>query len=160
MSDECQGEPRFEQVDPLGDHELIHRVRALAAGIDVATAQLIELVGEVDAREAWGGPGVTSCAHWLSWSCGLGLVAARAYVRVARALRTLPRVRREFAAGQLSYAKVRAITRVADADSEDDLVDLARASTAAQLERTIAAWRRADDLSNADQAAKREVRWH
>jgi hypothetical protein len=142
------------------DHELLARLCALAAGIDVGTARMLALVGEVDAREAWGGPGIKSCAHWLSWKCGIGTVTARTHVRVARALRSLPLVRGEFNAGRLSYAKVRALTRIADADNEDDLVTLAHASTAAQFERTVRAWRLVDDLAAADTEPKREVRWH
>jgi hypothetical protein len=43
--------------------------------------------------------------------------------------------------GELSFAKVRALTRVATPESEGDLLDLALCSTAAQLERTVRAWR-------------------
>jgi hypothetical protein len=38
---------------------------------------------------------------------------AREHVRVARALRSLPTIRSQFGAGRLSYAKVRALTRIA-----------------------------------------------
>jgi hypothetical protein len=110
---------------------LADRICGLAARINVASAQLLLLLGEFDARQGWAGFGVTSCAQWLSWKCHIGGHAAREQVRVARALRDLPVVRAEFGAGRLSYAKVRAITRVACADSESDLVDLAATATAA-----------------------------
>ena len=54
-----------------------------------------------------------SCAQWLSWKCQLSSGTAREHVRVARALRDLPVIRARFAAGRLSYAKVRALTRIA-----------------------------------------------
>jgi hypothetical protein len=54
----------------------------------------------------------------------------------------LPLVRAAFARGELSYAKVRALTRVADADCEGELLELARVLTAAQLERAVRAYRR------------------
>jgi uncharacterized protein DUF222/HNH endonuclease len=63
-------------------------------------------------------------------------------VRVARALPDLPLVHAAFARGELSYSKVRALTRVADAESEQKLLGLARALTAAQLERAVRAFRR------------------
>jgi hypothetical protein len=44
-----------------------------------------------------------------------------------------------FASGQLSYSKVRALTRVATPESEHELVELARTATASQLERLIRA---------------------
>lgn len=61
---------------------------------------------------------------------------------MARRLDELPKVHRAFADGELSYSKVRAITRIADADSEDDLLELARHATASQLERMIRIARR------------------
>jgi hypothetical protein len=54
-------------------------------------------------------------------------------------------MRATFASGELSYSKVRALTRVADADSEEELLDLARAATASQLERLVRAYRRITD---------------
>ena len=51
-------------------------------------------------------------------------------MRVARALRGLPLICEAFAAGRLSYAKVRAVTRVASADNERALLDFALAGTA------------------------------
>ena len=50
---------------------------------------------------------------------------AREHVRVARALRDLPVIRAEFAAGRLSYAKVRALTRIATPATEAGLAELA-----------------------------------
>jgi hypothetical protein len=68
--------------------------------------------------------------------------AAREHVRVARRLPELPLVHAAFARGELPYSKVRALTRVADANSEEELLELARALTAAQLERALRAYRR------------------
>jgi hypothetical protein len=63
-------------------------------------------------------------------------------VRVARRLPELPLIHAAFARGELSYAKVRALTRVASAENEEELLELARAFTAAQLERSVRAYRR------------------
>ena len=43
--------------------------------------------------------------------------------------------------GELSYSKVRAITRVAKPETEADLLELARSGSAAQLERVVRGWR-------------------
>lgn len=115
----------------------------LASQIAGATARFTALVGEFDAAEGWRAWGMRSTAHWLAWKCGLGLVAGREHVRVARALRELPVVAGEFAAGRLSFSKVRAVTRLATAQTERQLVDVARAATAAQLDRLLARHRRA-----------------
>ena len=53
---------------------------------------------------------------------GLDLGAARERVRVARALGTLPLLAEALALGQLSYAKVRALTRVATPETEARLL--------------------------------------
>lgn len=73
--------------------------------------------------------------------CGVALGSAREQVRVAKRLGELPLVREAFAHGRLSYSKVRAISRVASAASEAELLELALHATAAQLERIVRAYR-------------------
>jgi hypothetical protein len=72
----------------------------------------VVLLRDFDARNGWN-VGFLSCAHWLHWRTGIDLGAAREKVRVAKALGALPRVSMAMQHGQLSYAKVRALTRVA-----------------------------------------------
>ena len=91
-------------LDRLGDE-----IAELSAHLDAATARLLDLIREFDARGGWN-TGFRSCAAWLSWRVGLDLGAARERVRVARALETLPRLAQALARGELSYAKVRALT--------------------------------------------------
>ncbi|MBI2169403.1 MAG: DUF222 domain-containing protein [Actinobacteria bacterium] len=110
-------------------------ITELAAHLAAAEARWLALIGEFDRREGYAVWGCRSTAVWLNWRCGLSMPAAHERVRVARALSDLPVTRAAFFSGELSYSKVRAITRVATAESESDLVDVARASTAAQLER-------------------------
>ena len=93
--------------------QLQDEVTTWAGRVAAGEARLLELIGELDAREAWAGWGVLSCAHWLSYRCGMGLATARERVRVARALRELPQTRELFGAGRLSWSQVRALTRVA-----------------------------------------------
>jgi Domain of unknown function (DUF222) len=93
------------------------------------------MIREFDRAGGWQHQGALSCAHWLSWRIGLGLGPAREKVRVAHRLAELPLLDEAFRRGELSYSKVRAMTRVASASNEAELLDLARCSTAAQLER-------------------------
>ena len=124
--------------------ELAAELGSLAAGIAASTYRFLVLLGEFDAREGWGHyAGVTSSTHWLSWQCGMAAVTAREQVRVARALRTLPLISVEFGAGRLSYSKVRAITRVATPENEAELVQVAEAGTADQVQRFCAGVRTA-----------------
>src|SRR5690625_5009359 len=139
MTTEHPGSAEDEGASALSDRtvwELAEELGSLAAGIAASTCRFLVLLGEFDAREGWGRyVGVTSMTHWLSWQCGLARVTAREQVRVARALRVLPSVTAEFAAGRLSYSKVRALTRVAAADNEEELLQVARAGTADQVQR-------------------------
>ena len=57
------------------------------------------------------------------------------------------------ARGELSYAKVRALTRVATPDTEAQLVGVGRAGTAAHVERIVRGWRRVDRRAEARETA-------
>ena len=127
-------------LEQLGD-----QIAELSAHLDAATARLLGLIREFDARGGWGnGSGFSSCAHWLSYRVGLDLGAARGRVRVARALGTLPRLALALARGELSYSKVRALTRVATPETEDRLLKVGRAGTAEHVERIVRGWRYVD----------------
>jgi Domain of unknown function (DUF222) len=113
----------------------------LAGHLAAATCRFLVLLGDFDARRGWASWEMTSCAAWLSWKCQMSSGTAREHVRVARALRDLPVIRGEFGAGRLSYAKVRALTRIATAATEADLAELAGPMTGNQLERFARAHR-------------------
>ena len=86
---------------------------------------------------------------------GLDLGAARERVRVARALGTLPLLAQALARGELSYAKVRALTRVATPETEERLLAVGRAGTADHVERIVRGWRRVDRIAEAQEDARR-----
>lgn len=128
-------------VRPLDQHEaesLCRRLQDRAATIAEETCAFLLMLSEFDEREGlrWF-PGLKTIAHWVSWSCSMSPGAAREHVRVARALRSMPRTVAEFSAGRLSFSKVREMTRVVDRVGEEILVELAGQMTAAQLARTV-----------------------
>src|SRR5207245_9568606 len=96
-------------------------------------------------------------AAWLSWRVGLDLGAARERVRVARALETLPRLAQALARGEPSYAKVRALSRVATPETEERLLAVGRAGTACHVERIVRGWRRVDRIAEAREANRQHV---
>ncbi len=118
-------------------------IATLAARIDAATYELLVLIRRFDEEEGWN-CGFLNCARWLTWRIGLAPSAAREKVRVARALADLPLMSEAMKRGELSYSKVRALTRVARPETEKELVELGRAGTAAHIERVVRAWRRVD----------------
>ena len=134
-------------------------IAALAARIDAATYELLVLIRKFDEEEGWN-RGFLTCAHWLTWRIGLAPGAARERVRVARALGDLPLMSEAMSKGELSYSKVRALTRIATRDTEQSLVDLGKAGTAAQVERVVRSWRRIDRTVEAHDDELRDASSH
>ena len=137
------------ELERLGDE-----IAELSAHLDAASARLLDLIREFDARGGWGN-GFSSCAAWLTWRIGLDRGAARERVRVARALGTLPLLAQALARGELSYSKVRALTRVATPETEERLLAVGRAGTAEHVERIVRGWRRVDRIAEAREGARR-----
>jgi hypothetical protein len=141
--------------DVVTAQRLGEEIAELSVHIEVATARLLDLIREFDALGGWGHAGAKSCAEWLSWRVGLELHAAYERVRVARALPNLPRIAEALARGELSYSKVRALTRVATPETELRLLAFAKCGTAAHVERLVRAWRRVDRNAENREAAQR-----
>ena len=137
------------ELDRLGDE-----IAELSARLDAATARLLELIREFDARGGWN-HGFRSCAHWLSGRVGMELGAAREHVRVARALGSLLRLAEALGRGELSYSKIWALTSVATPETEEQLLAVGRAGTACHVERIVRGWRRVDRLAEAHEANRR-----
>src|SRR5215216_1870157 len=122
--------------------QLEDEVAKLSAHMNAGMCRWLELVAELDRRGSWTESGSGSCAEWLAWRCALSPRAAREHVRVARRLPELPLIRAAFSRGKLSYTKVRALTRVAEAQTERELLELAYSLTAAQLDHAVGVYRR------------------
>jgi hypothetical protein len=144
--------------------ELEARITELCGHLDAAQYRWLLLIREFDRRRGWGDGKLASCAHWLNFKCGLNLGAAREKVRVAHALEELPLIAACMARGELSYSKVRALTRVARRATERDLLNIALHGTAYHVERTVRLFRRAmqaHELSREEsQQETRSVSYH
>ena len=143
--------PDRASVEGLGE-----RIAELSAQIQAATYHLLVLIREFDEQGGWN-TGFRSCAHWLNWRTGLELGAAREKVRVARALAELPLISEAMRCGELSYSKVRALTRVATPENEEELLDFARTGTAAHVEKLVRAWRRVDRQGEVEHENRRHA---
>lgn len=147
----------FAELSTLDDEQLQDEVRSATSNMAAAMCRLLLLVAELDRRGSWACWGIKSCAHWISWQCGFSLGAAREHVRVARNLIALPRTVALFETGEISYAKVRAITRVAASENEELLVHYAKEHTAEQLERIVRTFRRVTETEEAHE--NRFLQW-
>ena len=143
----------MEEIAALGD-----AIAETAAVIDVATHRFLTQLREFDRVDGWHRAGALSCAHWLSWRVGMDLGAAREKVRVANRLAELPVIDAALARGEVSYSKVRAMTRIATAGNEADLLGMARNTTGAQLERICRLKRSLTRLDRAAALAHEECR--
>ena len=147
----------LSDTERLGDE-----IAELSAHLDAATHQLLTLIRRFDEAGGWADQGALSCAHWLSWRIGLELGPAREHVRVARTLAELPLIDDALRLGRVSYSKVRALTRAATPATEAALLEMARSSTASQLERICRsyrlAFRNAADERPEDEVERRWVR--
>jgi Domain of unknown function (DUF222)/HNH endonuclease len=139
----------MRSLQQLGDE-----IAELSVHLDAATVRLLDLIREFDMREGWNN-GFRSCAAWLAWRVGLDMGAARERVRVARALDGLPQLKAALTCGELSYAKVRALTRVATPATEDRLLAVGRAGTAQHVERIVRGWRRVDRQAEVEDTRQR-----
>ncbi|HEU5058651.1 MAG TPA: DUF222 domain-containing protein [Kofleriaceae bacterium] len=131
----------MEEIAAMGE-----AIAETAAIIDVATHRFLTQLREFDAVDGWHRAGALSCAHWLSWRVGMDLGAAREKVRVARALGELQAIDAALRRGEISYSKVRAMTRVATEKNEEQLLVMARSATGAQLEKIYRLKRSVDGL--------------
>ena len=142
---------------------LADEITTLAGHLNAAQYRFLKLLNEFDRDDGWAGPGIRSLAHWLNWKCGLGDLAAREKVRVARALRELPLIDAAFGRGQISYSKVRAMTRAATPENESQLLNIARHGTAEHMERLVRVYRRARkraESSPGEKERRREERFY
>ena len=110
--------------------ELDQTILTLCKRINAATYELLVTIREFDERCGWLQWGLDNCAEWLAWRCDLSVSTAREKVRVAHALKHLPMISRAYSSGELSYSKVKAMTRVAKRDNEAELIAFALRHTA------------------------------
>ena len=148
----------MEPISSLTNTQLSDLITTWSGRIAAGEARLLALIAEFDRREAWGGPGLLSCAHWLVWKTGLSPGAAREKVRVARALADLPLVSEALAQGRVSFSQARAVTRVATPQDQVRWVELCRHTCAAQLEKAVRGVARVRQQELAEQDPEL-VRW-
>ena len=138
-------EPSSPPVTSAWLAEIEAEIVATAAALSGHRARLLRLIGRFDAAGGWIATGAISCAHWLADLLDIEVCTAREHVRVAKALRALPRTREWYEVGDVSYAKVRQLTRVATADNEIELLTLAGRHPAGELAHTLSAWQHRHD---------------
>ena len=143
--------------DMSNAENLSNQITELCGYINVATYQLLVMIAEFDRKKYWALEGFQSCAHWLNVHCGFGLGSARERIRIAHALCRLPKIAKHFSTGELSYSKVRAVTRVANETNEEHLLNFALYGTAHQVDRIVSQYRRLGRFQDEDEVCRQYV---
>jgi hypothetical protein len=140
----AQGRHRDARFEGLSDDEVTDRLAVGASELAAATCRWLEVLAEFVIRGVWAHQGARTPGVWLSWKLGIAPSTAREHVRVALRLEEFPGVKARFAAGTLSYSKVRCLTRFGDPSFEAMLLEWADDATAAQLEAVARGFRTAE----------------
>lgn len=101
---------------------------------------VVELAATFADSSEWAAAGVPTSAHWIAGVADIEVCTAREWIRVGRRLRSLPQITDAFERGDISYTKVRVLTRLATSTNEPALLAIAASVSAGQLARAIAAW--------------------
>ena len=126
MLTEMEREANCRSLDKLAAE-----ICTMAGHLNAANYRFLKLIAEFDRRKGWSDSATQSCAHWLNWKCGIDMGAAREWVRVAHAIEKLPKVCVAMERGEVSYSKVRALTRIACEGTEEALLMIALHGSAA-----------------------------
>lgn len=149
--------PLSSTESPFSIRELGAQITELAGHLNAANYRLLSLIAEFDRRGGWVDWATQSCAHWLNYKCGIDLGAARERVRVAHALEKLPDISAAMARGELSYSKVRAVTRVACSQTEEYLLSIALHGTASHVKNVVRHYRRAKEAEELSREARQQA---
>ncbi len=136
-------------------HEsLAAQITAVAKTWARSQYRLVHLAARATVDDQWALDGAATPAAWLAALCDVESCTAREWIRIGHKLTDLPTIDTAFEDGEISYAKVRALTRVATPDNEHELLTIARTTPANHLARAIAAW-----LTTGDDPEALD-RWH
>ena len=132
--------PARPRTRPSSSHPLADRLRNLTDAYATVHYQLVCAAAELADSEVWALEGSPTPAHWLATVADVEECTSREWIRIGRLLRELPHIADAFEARRLSYSKVRTLTRVATADNEQELIELADGVPASQLTMVLARW--------------------
>ncbi len=109
----------MEFAAPRTSGQLANALDRAAALMVAASAEALRTVAAFDERGLWKRDGATSMSSWLAGRYGLAWGTAREWVRVAHALRELPRIFEAYAGARLSWDQLRPLTRFATPETDE-----------------------------------------
>jgi Domain of unknown function (DUF222)/HNH endonuclease len=125
--------PTASQLAALSTKQIMDLAAEASCRMAAITGLLLQLAGELDRREGWRAEGATSLENWLVQRCGVSSATARGWAQVAGRLFDLPVLAQAFAAGDLSFDKVRRAAEVATPETEAEVCEVAKESSVREL---------------------------
>ena len=138
--------------------EVGNRMAELSAHVHAAMAEIVSLAVEFNDVGGGGNLGYRSFGHWLSVNCGFDTWVGQEMLRVGQALQGLPLIKAAFTEGRISFDKVRHVTRVATADSDELWVGLALDASGNQLARICRAVERSQKVDTKANSEEQQSR--
>lgn len=148
-------------TDPhwMSDEELHDEAIEISRAIDVLEHRLAEVGHLVRERGSYRKAGYLSAVTWLAHSTDIDDSTARRLISTGRALQTSAATKRLAGEGELSRARVRILTRAADAhpdqyaSHEDMLLEFARELRMADFRKAVVYWSNCADAERAEHDA-------
>ena len=156
-----QPDPLVGKAMPADAASISRRLKVLGKDMNSNHADLLELLVRYDDCRGWESTGSRHCAAWMNLYLGIGLPLGWEYLRVGRKLRELPVTRALFQVGQLTWSKVRVLSRVADPENESTLCHAALDASVTQVERLCDEyrWQEEDDKTGKSETEKSFQQW-
>jgi 5-methylcytosine-specific restriction endonuclease McrA len=117
--------------------EVHARLLAALERLQRAERNAVLWFAEIDRRRLYRDLGYSSIQAYASEKLGFSSGKTYQFIRLARALTELPRLRKAVARGELGWTKAREIAKVATARTEARYIALARRSTSRELEEEV-----------------------
>lgn len=136
MSNKSVSEDRPLGASPGFREEVVEAARRWSG----SQHHLVRSICELDRSGEWALDGARTCAHWVARALDVESCTAREWLRVGRALKSLPAVDAALAEGRISYSKARQLTRVATAKNQTELLGITERTPADKLCRELARW--------------------
>lgn len=159
-----EGELLEEDLAHLEDEQLAKSTIASAFSLELARADLVRRIDHMDRRRAFEREGYLSLTSWLRDKCRLTAGIARSLLSVARSLRSMPKARRAFASGNITYPAAQMLSIAAGdhpevyARDESMLVEQAKQLSPSSLRTALDYWRQAADGEVEAEVAERRFR--
>lgn len=105
--------------------------------INVAVARLVSTILMLIQTDGWGGVGIRSVEHWVTWKAGVSRERAARLTRIARRVEELPACWALFEAGRLTEDAMGLIARRVPACRDAEVASWAPGMLHSQLRRAL-----------------------